>query len=214
MAVVQSPLMGEMSGKVANFVTSTCGKQNVVRTKAFKPKNANTESQKFVRKSFKLIITEDKSWGGIISLGFAEVPEGKTASNMFMAQNVSKAIVKSGDEPVIDYSLLTVANGSLPVVIVSEAVIVADGISISYRSTSGVPSIKATDEMMAVAKTKAGEILICKQARGSESEATILISYPGIKASDIQCCYVFVRNADGSKSSKSVHIPFATLPHI
>ena len=34
-----------------------------------------------------------------------------------------------------------------------------------------------------------------------------LIDYPGIKAVDVKCCYLFVLSADGSRASKSVYVP-------
>jgi hypothetical protein len=207
MAVAQNPMTGQMSGTVANFVTSTRAKQNVVRSKAFKPRNANTESQQKQRGSFKLIVDENQSWGGIIDLGFPEVAEGQTSSNLFMVANLPKAIDKSGAEPVIDYSKLIVANGSLPVMVITEASIVAEGISIGYKTNVIIPKINETDEVVAIAKTTAGEILINKKVRGAEAIGTITIEYQGIQVADVRCCYLFVRSADGSKASKSVFVP-------
>ena len=207
MAVAQNPMTGQMSGTVANFVTSTHGKQNVIRSKAFKPRNANTESQQKQRSSFKLVVEEYQSWGGITDLGFPEVEVGQSPYNLFMAANLPKAIDNSGLESVIDYTKLKVANGSLPVMIVTEASIVAEGISIGFKTNIIIPKINETDEVIAIAKTTAGEILINKKVRGAESVGTILIECPGILADDVKCCYLFVRSMDGSKASLSFYVP-------
>ena len=207
MAVAQNPMTGQMSGTVGNFVTCTHGKQNVIRSKAFKPRNANTESQQKQRSSFKLVVGEYQSWGGITDLGFSELAEGQSPYNLFMAANLPKAIDNSGAEAVIDYSKLIVANGSLPVMVVTEASIVAEGIQIGYKTNVIIPKINETDEVIAIAKTTAGEVLIESKVRGVESIGSILISYPGIKTTDVKCCYLFARSVDGNKASKSVYVP-------
>jgi len=61
--------------------------------------------------------------------------------------------------------------------------------------------------VVAIAKTQIGELLVAKQARGTEAVGTILIAYPNIQTDDVKCCYLFVRNADGSKASKSGYVP-------
>ena len=207
MAQAQNPLTGQMSGTVANFVTSTRGSKNLVRSKAFNPRNANTAAQQLQRACFSLVVDEYQSWGGITDLGFPEYSEGQSAYNLFMAANLPGAIDKSGAEPIIDYSLLQVSAGSLPIVVVGNVTVGAAGISISYQTNVRIPKINATDEVVAIAKTNIGEILMDTKARGAETTGTILIDYPGIKAADVKCCYLFVRSADGSKASRSVHIP-------
>ncbi len=211
MAVAQNPMTGQMSGTVGNIVTSTRAKQNLVRSKAFKPRNANSESQQKHRGGFKLIVDEYQSWGGVIDLGFVEVPEGQTPYTLFMAANLPGSIDKTGIDPVIDYSKLTVSDGSLPAVTVTETAIVAEGINISYKTPLRVPKVNETDEVVAIAKTYTGEILIDTKVRGTESIGTILISYPGVQESDVQCCYVFVRSEDAGKASKSVFIRLTAL---
>lgn len=207
MAVAQNPLTGQMSGTVANFVTSTRAKQNLVRSKAFKPRNANSELQQKHRGGFKLIVDENQSWGGVMELGFPEVPEGQTPYNVFMSANLPNAIDKSGVEPVIDYTKLTVANGSLPALVVADASIVANGISISYKTSLLIPKVNETDEVVAIVKTNSGEVLVETKVRSAEPVSTIVIPYPGIKVTDVKCCYLYVRSGDGSKASKSVYVP-------
>jgi hypothetical protein len=209
MATSQNPLTGQMSGTVANFVTSTRAKQNVIRSKAFKPRNANTESQQLQRASFKLIVDENQSWGGIINQGFPELAEGQTPATLFMAINLPNAIDKSGAVPAVDYTKLLVASGSLPQVTVTGATFVAGGINISFKTNVRIPAINETDEVIAIAKTSEGEILMDTKVRGAEVVGSILIDYPGIKAADVKCCYLFVRSADGSKASKSTWVPLS-----
>jgi hypothetical protein len=206
MARSQNPLSGQMTGSMANFVTSSRNGQNEIRSKAFNPRDANTPAQQMQRTCFKLVADEYQSFGGATDEGFPERESGKSGYNLFVAANLPAAIDKSGAEPVIDYSKLLVANGSLPQVVVQGAAIVAGGISISYQTNVKVLKVNASDEVVVVAKTQIGELLLEKQVRGEDKTGTILVDYPGIKAADVKCCYLFVRNADGSKSSKSTYI--------
>lgn len=200
-------MTGQMKGSMANFVTITRGGQNVIRAKAFNPRNANTPAQQLQRACFKLIGDEYQTFGGITDEGFPEGPINQTAYNQFMGVNLPAAVDKSGDEPVIDYSKLTVSDGTLPQVIVTEATVTAAGISVSYQTNVRIPKVNATDEVVVVAKTQVGELLVEKQLRGDVKTGNIVVDYPGIQAADVKCCYLFVRSADGSKASKSTWVP-------
>ncbi len=199
-------MTGQMSGSMANFVTTTHGGQNVIRSKAFNQQDAKTEAQQKQRSGFKMLAEEYIGFGGVTDQGFPECPKGMSAYNLFMAANLPGAIDKSGAEPVIDYSKLVVANGSLPPVVVSGGAVTAAGITIGYQTNLLIPKVSATDEVVAVVKTTVGELLVARQARGNDAVSSIAIAYPGITAADVKCCYLFVRTADGSKATKSVFV--------
>jgi hypothetical protein len=207
MAHSQNPLSGQMTGSVANFVTSSRNGQNEIRSKAFNPRNANTPAQQMQRTCFKLVGDEFQTFGGIPNEGFPERPSNQSGYNQFMAANLPAAIDKSGADPVIDYSKLVVANGTLPQVVVTGGSVNASGISITYQTNVKIPKINADDVVVVVAKTQIGELLYEKATRTDALSATILIDYPGIRATDIKCCYLFVLSADGTRASKSVYVP-------
>lgn len=207
MATSQNPLSGQMKGSVANFVTSSRNGQNEIRIKAFNPKDANSPAQQLQRACFKLIGDEYQTFGGIPDEGFPERPSNQSGYNQFMAANLPAAIDKSGAGPVIDYSKLTVSNGTLPQVVVTGGSVVPAGISITYQTNVKIPKVKADDVVMVVAKTQIGELLYEKATRTDALSATILIDYPGIQTADVKCCYLFVLSADGKRASKSVFVP-------
>lgn len=207
MSKSQNPMTGQMSGSMANFVTTThCG-QNVIRSKAFNQQDAKTESQMIVRNSFKLGAEEYGTYGGMLDQGFPERPAGQSAYNQFMAANLPGAIDKSGAELAIDYSKLVVALGSLPQVAVVSATVEATGIEVSFKSNLLIPRVNESDEVLLIAKTLTGELLVSRQMRGTDALGVISIAYPGILAADVKCCYIFVLSANGSKASRSVYIP-------
>lgn len=208
MSKSQNPMTGQMKGSMANFVTTTRSGENVIRAKAFNPRNANTPAQQLQRACFKLIGDEYQTFGGITDEGFPEGPLNQSGYNQFIAANLPGAIDRGGAGPVIDYSKLVLSGGSLPQVL-ADATVVAEGISITYQTNTRIPKINATDEVVVVAKTLIGELLVEKQVRGEAKTGTIVVDYPGIRAADVKCCYLFVRSADGSKASKSVYVPLS-----
>ena len=206
MSLSQYPLTGEMRQSMANFVTTVYRGQNVIRAKAFMPKNVNSMAQQKQRASFKLIVNIYKALGGISDIGFPKRPQLYSPFNAFMVANLPGAVDKTGIVPVIDYTRLMVSEGSLPKVIVDTAVIVTSGITLSYRTAVLAPKVSATDEVVAFALLKTGELLIARQVRGSAALGIILIPYTGISGDDLKCCYLFVLNKDGSNASDSTHV--------
>ena len=206
MSKSQNPMTGQMTGSMANFITTTRNGENVIKSKPFNTKDANTPAQQLQRKCFKLIGEEHQTFGGITAESFPEGAANQSGYNQFIAANLPVAFDNSGTEPFIDYTKLVVANGSLPALIVTEAVIVATGISISYQTNTRIPKVNADDQVVVLAKTQIGELILEKQIRGDSKIGTILVDFPGIKDTDIKCCYVFVLSVDGSKASKSVYV--------
>ena len=206
MAISQNPMTGKMSGTVGNFVTSSLGSQNIVRAKAFSRKDAKTEAQVKQRDGFKMIGELFPALGSIPAEGFVQRPANTSVYMAFMAANMLKAIDKSGDASVIDYSGLIVADGSISKVIVTEAALDETGITIRY-----MPSLKnqlnfPTDEIVALALLASGELWVERQPRGSEDNTPVLIPVSGITVADILGIYVFAKRADGSKVSKTAYV--------
>ncbi len=207
MAISQNPMTGQMSGTVGNFVTSSLGSQNIVRTKAFRRRDAKTEAQVKQRDGFKMIGELYPVLGSIPEEGFIQRPANTSVYTAFMAANMPVAIDKSGDVSVIDYSNLIVADGSISKVIVSEAVLDETGITIRY-----MPSLKnqvnfPTDEIVVLALLASGELWVERQPRGSVDNTLILIPVTNVTAADILGIYVFAKRADGSKVSKTAYVP-------
>lgn len=207
MAISQNPMTGQMSGTVGNFVTSSLGSQNIVRTKAFRRRDAKTEAQVKQRDGFKMIGELYPALGSIPEEGFIQRPANTSVYTAFMAANMPVAIDKSGDVSVIDYSNLIVADGSISKVIVSEAVLDETGITIRY-----MPSLKnqvnfPTDEIVVLALLASGELWVERQPRGSVDNTPILIPVTNVTAADILGIYVFAKRADGSKVSKTAYVP-------
>ena len=206
MSKSQNPMTGHMSGSMANINTYTRYGENIVSAKAFDRKDAKSVSQIAQRASFKLISNAYLSFGGIPQLSFMDRRANQSIYIAFIDANLPKAIDKTGATPVIDYSKLLVSKGKLLPVAITTAETGAGGITLTYKTDVLTPGVSAKDEVVALAKTKSGELIVARQVRGSEKTGTILIPYNGITASMVECCYLFVRNEKGTNASNSTYV--------
>jgi len=206
MSQSQNPMTGHMSGSMANFATYTLKGENIIRSKAFQPKDAHSASQIAQRASFKLIVDAYNSFGGVTNTLFTDRLETQTPFNAFMAANLPGAINKTGAVPVIDYSKMVVSSGTLFHVTVTTAIAGASGITLNYKTDTLIPNVSGSDQVVAFAKTKNGELIIARQVRGTEALGNILIPATGINATDVECCFLFVLNKDGSNASVSTYV--------
>ncbi len=202
----QNPMTGHMTGSMANFTTYVNHGQNVIASKAFNKKDANTVSQIAQRASFKLMAKGYRSFGGLLRKNFPEKPVTESAYNVFMRINLPEAIDNSGGVPMIDYSKLQVSQGALPPVMVTSSVAGATGITISFKTNTEIADVSASDQVVAFGKTQEGELIIARQVRGNQPLTTIVIPYPGIAAADVVCCYVMVLSQDGKQVSNAVYV--------
>jgi hypothetical protein len=206
MSLAQNPVMGKMAKSFANVNTYVHKGQNVISAKAFNRKDKNTEAQQSHRTGFKLISDVWASLGGYGESGFPARPERLSAFNVFMSLNLPKAIDSSGDVPVVDYSLLQIAKGSLPGVDNVTASITAQGITLEGETLADFPKALATDVITVLVKKVNGTVKAVRQARGTGADFTILFALPGIAAADMEYVYVFTNSADGKKVSNSVYV--------
>ena len=207
MARSQNPMTGKMSGSMGNFVTSSLGSNNIVKTKAFGRRDAKTEAQQKQRDGFKMIGELFPMLGSIPHEGFAQRASESSVYAVFMAANLSGAIDKSGDVAAVDYANLKVADGKLTAPVVKSGTLTAQGISISYLSSLKNELNFPSDELVALALLANGELWIERQPRGEAVENTILIPVEDVVSDDILGVYLFSKRADGSKVSKSVYVP-------
>lgn len=206
MSRAQNPLTGRMSGSMGNFVTTRLGDKNIIRAKAFEPRDAKSETQVKHRSGFKMLVDLYFVLRAILETGFALRAEKTSVYLAFMAANMPKALDKSGDETVIDFSRLIVAEGRMPALIVSGATLDETGISVAYYPMLRNELNLATDEIVAVALLKTGELWVEKQERGTNPTDTVLIPVLNASAENLDAVYLFAKRADGSMVSKSVFV--------
>ena len=211
MSIVQSPIMGQMRKSFANVNTYVYRGQNVISAKTFNRKDSNTEAQQAHRASFKLIADAYQMLGGFAENGFPVRPETQSAYNVFMQVNLPGAIDASGEVPVVDYSKLQMAKGSLAGVEITSATLDAAGITINCLTNIEFPKASAEDILTVLVKKKNGGLKVVKQVRGSEENCTVLVEMPGISITDIEFAYIFATTSDGKKASNSVWVNVVSI---
>ena len=209
MSIAQNPVMGKMAKSFANVNTNVHKGQNVISAKAFNRKDPNTEAQQSQRAAFKLIRELTNRFGGILQVGFPQRPEKQTAANVFMKLNLPAAIDTTGEIPVIDYSKLTIAKGSLKNVDVISASFANGKVTLNVATKSDWHEVDATDKIQMIAGTTAGRLFVGVNPRSSEAELSISLTVNVTEASEIAFVYLFVFSADKSKASNSVFVALA-----
>ena len=206
MSIAQNPLLGPMKNSMGNFTMYSYNGMNIVRSKAFRVKDAKSEKQLNVRARMTALGEKYRFFRSVIGLGFPEDSENKSPQNMYVKANYATAFEMMDNKPVLRYPLMAVAKGSLPVVTVTEAGIEAEGIKIQFDVSALLHDMTAADELIASARLKSGVLLITRQVMGFKATGTIILKYPDLQSGEVECCYLFVRSGDGKKTSNSVFV--------
>lgn len=206
MSIAQNPMTGQMRKSMANFNTFVHKGQNVVSSKAFNRKDSNTDAQQLHRASFKLIADAFQSLGGYGEMGFPVRPERMSPFNQFMALNLPNAIDASGGVPMIDYSKMVIAKGTLPPANDAKATFGTTGVTISCLTNIDFPRAGADDVLIVLGKMKTGALYAARQARGNDASTSVLLPLPNVTANDMEFVYVFAVSADGKKASNSAYV--------
>lgn len=196
---------------MGNFNTYVHRGQNVVSSKIFNRKDANTEAQQLQRACFKLMADFYQSMGGFIDAGFPVRPERYSPYNYFMYLNMPNAIDASGDAPVLIYEKLQLAKGTLAAVNVMSTTFNDTGLTLGGESNQDYPYSSADDVITVLVKARSGALYAKRQPRGSEEAWSVTVALPRSAGMVIDCVYLFATTADGKKASNSVYVPLVTL---
>jgi len=210
MSISQNPITGPMR---KSFGTATCVRyagKNIVRARIHKRWDPKTKKQLLHRHKFKLLVEAYQIFRGAIEEGFLVCKKGMTCFNMYISANLSIAFDTTGELPVINYSRLKLSKGAIPSVNVMESEIGVEGITIRYDTNIDLPKVSATDELTLIASLKDDGVIYTRQARGSENTGSMFLKFTDTKAEYVENCYLYVRTADGKKSSDSVYIQLNT----
>jgi len=205
MATSQNPLTGKMSGTVGNFVATTYRGQNIIRSKAFYQKDANSEKQQKQRTVFKLMSSEYTSLASVIRLGFPNRPKNQSPYNAFMAANMPNAIDNSGEIPVIDYSKMVVSKGTLPSVNVMSVTIETEGVKIIYQPQQLNPMSSEDDEVIAMLKTTDGAVFMATKPRGNSDSENLVLPCTNVVPENVLYIYLTVVSVNRQKASQTVY---------
>jgi len=206
MSLAQSPLLGPMRKSMGNFTVYSYQGMNIVRSKAFKHRDAKTEKQLINRERMTCVAEMYRTFRSVIGLGFPDNKDGKSPQNLFVSANFSIAFEMIENKPVISYPKLLVAKGSLPALKVTEAFMDVTGITVRYDAEALFPHVTATNEIIACALLKSGELLIVRQIIGYQAVGIVQLNYQNLQEEYVTSCYVFARTEKTSSNSIYVEV--------
>ena len=198
--------MGQMKKSYANVNTYVRNGQNVISSKPLIRKDAKTVAQQSHRAGFKLITTTYPTFGGYIEVGYPVRSAKQTAFNAFVAENFPRAIVNSGETPVIDYSELKVSKGTLTSMNLISATVNETGLVATFQTNAGLPNLSSADVAILLVKTISGRLYVTKGIRGSEDETVLTVPIENLQIADVECVYLIMTTADGKKAADSVFV--------
>lgn len=206
MSIAQNPVTGKMAKSFANVNTYVHRGQNVISSKAFNRKDPNTAAQQAQRSGFRVVSAVGQLLGSFLDKGFPACPERLSPYNYFMKLNLPNALDTSGDTPVVDYSLLSIARGNLNVPNLKSATFDAAKLTVEVLTNSGLLNVNAEDLIYLLAGTQAGGLYAISAIRGEAESQVLVLNMPGVKAEEIAFSYVFATSPDGKKASNSMYV--------
>jgi len=206
MSISENPLLGPMRKSMGNFTMYSYHGMNIVRSKAFKVKDAKSEKQLIMRARMAGIAELYRTFRSVIGLGFPDNKDGKSPQNLFVAANISTAFEMTDNMTVISYPKLLVAKGSLPAVKVTEAFMDVTGITVRYDAEALFSYVTPTDEIITCALLKSGELLIIRQIIGYQAVGIVRLNYQSLQEEYVTACYVFARTEKTSSNSIYVEV--------
>ena len=111
MAIFNPSIYKDISGSVGNVTSYKIGKTQIARAKTKFMKDAKTPKQLQQRARLRLITRLRRNFITILKTGYCS--SGKTCTNCFTRDNISKVNAKDWDHPTLDLLTLSLSDGNL-----------------------------------------------------------------------------------------------------
>ena len=112
MAIFNPTIYKDISGSVGNVTSYKIGKTQIARAKTKFMKDAKTPKQLQQRARLRLITRLRRNFITILKTGYC-TSSGKTCTNCFTRDNISKVNAKDWDHPTLDLLTLSLSGGNL-----------------------------------------------------------------------------------------------------
>lgn len=113
MAIVQNPIVGRSSGKLANVIFSKSYNKNVLRSKPIEVRDKKSTTQLTQRAKFTAVQTTIASLLSLVRLGYKGYQQDMSAYAYAMKKNLPEAIAGSYPNFTIDPAKLELSDGNL-----------------------------------------------------------------------------------------------------
>jgi len=203
MGLVTGGILGKFSGKVGNIVGAVNGGQNIVKSMPSTYNDKNSAAQQTQRSAFSQSVALHKLLSPAVKATNKEKNAKHSAFNVFMKQNVSKAITNAG----ITYADLKISSGSLQGVdfeCISRAGV--DSVEITWPDNTNDTTAFATDEMVVAMINEVTGDVINSVAPATRADGQAVINLPASWDGDNVSLYVEARTADNRKATTTTRV--------
>ncbi len=203
MGKVTGGILGKFSGKVGNIVGAVNGGQNIVKSMPSAYNDKNSNAQQLQRSAFAQTVALHKLLSPAVKATNKERQPVHSAFNVFMKQNVGKAITQAG----INYADLKISSGSLQGVdfeCISRNG--ANSVEITWNDNSNDATAFATDEMVVAMINEATGDVVNSIAPATRADEAAEINIPASWDGDDISLYVEARTVDLKKATTTTKV--------
>jgi len=196
-------ILGPVKGKVGAVVGSVSGGQNVVKAMPASYSDKKSASQLAQRSSFKNTLDLYKLVSPSVKSTNAERSSKHSAYNVFMKNNVGKAIV----EDVVDFAALKISSGSLQEAeteMISNAG--ANSVDITWPNNANETTAFATDTAIVTLIRGDNLDVVNRVSNVTRADGAINVPFPENWDGQDIYGYVTFKTADGNKCSATKRV--------
>ena len=203
MATLKNGLLGGFSGKVGNYVGSSCRGVDYIKSLPVKMTNPRTKGQTKQRSNF--IITQSflRTFTPFIRIGFKDhAVDGKSAFNAAMSYNMMNSVKNGTDAREIDFSKVLISRGSLYCSTTINASVTDNHLHFEWDPVLN-ENAKSTDQVMILAYNSTRAEAVYDINAGKRKNASSYIDLPAGWNGDIIETYIAFKNEEGTLVSDS-----------
>lgn len=159
LTIVQNPIIGRASGKLANAIFSKNYQKNIIRSKPIEVIDANSDAQKAQRHDFTVIQDAVSQCLTLVRMGFRGYTQKMSAFAMAMKKNLPEAVSTPGISSKVDPTKFELGDGNLAEFSGFE-VGAADSaeLTITWLDTRNTQPVNASDKVSFVVMSALGVI--------------------------------------------------------
>lgn len=201
-------ILSAFSGKVGTIVGSSWRGIRYMRSLSAKRGNANA-SEKLLEQQAKFSLITDflKPVKALLEIGFKNYAVGKTGYNSAHSYNLKNALAGTMPNLEIDFSMVLVSRGDLPLTTaISAASATAGRLDLTWTDNTGKGKAKAGDQLMLVVFCPALAEASYSVADATRSEGSLQYILPADFSRENAEVYVGWLSEDGKDVSNSKYL--------
>lgn len=213
MAIFRSFLLGDVKKSVANLTMYIAKGVSIVRGKPLNVHNPRTEKQQVQRAKMKALVRLVSGFGPVLTMGYPSTTGLVSANNRFVQDNMETVTVDDDFNVTVDYSrIVCSAAGRLK----------APKVAVSYDASGNqfvftqsiqeqTPTCNPKDVAWAVVYEKVQDESEIYQLHTRREGGEVKADLPEDWNIDNCEFYVFARNDNGTKASRTVYLQLSSV---